>query len=90
MSDVIAKATGCIIPATPMNGETYTAIELASKVGGEPGVVVLANNKALVYDQDGKQKGKLPNRIATGWLLMDGYDDYLVGDVMLIDRKHIG
>lgn len=89
MSDVLAKCTGTLQPIRPMNGECYTLLEMQHYVGGYIETVNVGNGKVLIVDGEGKLKGKLPNRIATGWLQMEGIHDWVVGDAMLIDRKHI-
>ena len=89
MSDVLAKCTGTLQPIRPMNGESYTLTEMQHYVGGYIETVNVGNGKVLVVDEEGKLKGKLPNRIATGWLQEEGIRDWVAGDAMLIDRKHI-
>lgn len=89
MGDVLAKRTGTLQPIRPMNGESYTLTEMQHYVGGYIETVNVGNGKVLVVDEEGKLKGKLPNRIATGWLQEEGIHDGVAGDAMLIDRKHI-
>lgn len=89
MGDVLAKRTGTLQPISPMNGESYTLTEMQHYVGGYVETVNVGNGKVLIVDEEGKLKGKLPNRIATGWLQEEGIHDYVAGDAMLIDRKHI-
>lgn len=89
MDDVLAKCTGTLQPISPMNGECYTLLEMQHHVGGYIETVNVGNGKVLIVDEEGKLKGKLPNRIATGWLQVEGIHDWIAGDAMLIDRKHI-
>ena len=89
MSDVLAKCTGTLQPIRPMNGGSYTLTEMQHYVGGYIETVSLGSGKVLIVDEEGKLKGKLPNRIATGWLQVEGINDWVAGDAMLIDRKHI-
>ena len=89
MGDVLAKCTGTLQPIRPMNGESYTLTEMQHYVGGYIETVNVGNGKVLIVDEEGKLKGKLPNMIATGWLQVEGIHDYVAGDAMLIDRKHI-
>ena len=86
--DVLVKVTNVMVPVKPMNGEYYTLNELQSYVGGYIETVRLGE-KLLLVDEEGKIKGKLPNHIATGWLVLDGYHDWVAGDAMLIDRRHM-
>lgn len=89
MSDVLVKCTGTLQPIRPMNGESYTLLEMQHYVGGYIETVNMGNGKVLIVDEEGKLKGKLPNRIATGWLQVEGIHDFVAGDAMLIDRKRI-
>lgn len=89
MSDVLAKCTGTLQPIRPMNGESYTLTEMQHYVGGYIETVNVGSGKVLIVDEEGKLKGKLPNRIATGWLQQEGIHDWVAGDAMLIDREHI-
>lgn len=88
MSDVLVTSTGGMKAITPMNGRHYTLHEMQSYVGGLIETLKVGQ-KILVMDEEGKLKGKLPNRIATGWVLQEGINDYICGDVMLIERSHI-
>lgn len=89
MGDVFAKCTGMLKEIKPMNGESYTLTEMQHYVGGYIERVNVGNGKVLIMDKEGKLKRKLPNRIATGWLQVEGIHDWIAGDAMLIDRKHI-
>lgn len=88
MSDVLVTTCGKMIDIAPMNGSDYNLCELNAYVGVFVETVRLGD-KLLVVDEEGKQKGKPVNRIATGWLQTSGIADYIVGDAMLIDRTHI-
>lgn len=76
-------------PIKPMNGHHYTLTELQSYVGGNIETLRIGNGKLLVIDEEGKLKGRLPNRIATGWILREGYQDFIAGTALLIDAEHI-
>lgn len=88
MSDVLVTTAGGMKAITPMNGRHYSLQEMQSYVGGYIETLKVGQ-KLLVMDEEGKLKGKLPNRIATGWVLQEGINDYICGDVMLIERSHI-
>lgn len=87
MSDVMVK-DGCMRPIKPMNGRCYTLLEMQQLVDGNIELVDLGK-KYLVLDEEGKLKGKIPNRIATGWLQQEGIHDFAVGTALLIDKKHM-
>lgn len=87
MGDVLIK-DGVMRPISPMNGRTYTLQEMQQYVGGYIETVVVGK-KVMVMDEEGKLKNKLPNHIATGMLIRAGHNDWVAGDVMLIDRNRI-
>ena len=89
MSDVLVTSSGTMREISPMNGEYYKLHEMQYYVGGYIETVNVGNGKVLVMDEEGKLKGKLPNKIATVWLLTEGINDWIAGDAILIDRKHI-
>lgn len=88
MSDVLVK-DGCMRPISPMNGRRYTLVELQGLVDGYIEVVDLGE-KWLVFDEDGKVKGKLVNSIGTGWLRTVDAGGYLCGTVLLIGKERWG
>lgn len=87
MSDVMVK-DGCIRPIGPMNGKTYTEVELQGLVDGYTAKVDLGT-RWLVFDEDAKTKGKLVNRIGTGWLRGVDEGGYLCGVVLLIGKERL-
>ena len=90
MSDILVTVGGCFREIKPMNGEYYGEIELWHYVGEERGNVVVGNKeKVLIFDLEGKMKGKLPNRVATSWYREIEKSDWIAGDAILVDRKHI-
>ena len=89
MSDVLVKTTGVFIPIEPHNGQYYTLLELQAYVGGNIETVYFKNGKILIIYEEGKLKGKLPNRIATSWLIVEGYVDFVAGDALLIEGEHL-
>ncbi len=88
MSDVLAKCTGTMQPIMPMNGETYSLVEMQHYVGGCIEKIDLGCGKVLIVDEEGKMKGKLLNGIATWWLLLSGMPGWIAGDAMLIESSH--
>lgn len=89
MSDILVKNTGTMQEIKPMNGSDYSLQELQHYVGGYIETVHLGADKLLIVDEEGKVKNKLPNRIATGWLIANGIHDWVAGDAVLIDEKHL-
>ena len=86
--DVLVTVNNVMKPIKPTNGEHYSLSELQHYVGGYIETLTLGS-KLLVFDEEGKIKGKLPNQIATGWLNTEGIHDWIAGDVILMDRAHI-
>lgn len=86
--DVLATVGGIMKPIKPMNGKYYTLVELRGLVDGNIETLTVGN-KTLVIDEEGKIKGKLPNRIATGWIVLEGYHDWVAGDALLISDEHM-
>lgn len=90
MSDILVTVGGCFREIKPMNGEYYGEIELRHYVGEERKSVVVGNKeKVLIFDLDGKMKGRLPNRVATSWYREIDKSDWIAGDAILVERKHI-
>lgn len=89
MIDVWVKNTGTMQEIKPMNGSDYSLRELQHYVGGYIEKVHLGVDKLLIIDEEGKIKNKLPNRIATGWLIAGGIHDWVAGDAVLIDEKNL-
>lgn len=73
----------------PMNGSDYSLQELQHYVGGYIETIRLGMGKLLIVDEEGKIKNKLPNRLATDWLIVHGIPDWVAGDAVLIDEKHL-
>lgn len=88
MSDVLVTVTGIIKPVSPMNGDYYTMPEIQSHVGNYVQKIRIGS-KILIVDEEGKSKGKMPNRIATGWLINEGINEFVAGNALLIERTHI-
>ncbi len=87
--DVLVTTFGVMKRIAPMNGKHYTLRELQSYVGGCIETITFSNGKMLVVDEEGKFKNKLPNHIASGWMIADGYHTWIAGDAMLIDPDHL-
>ena len=83
--DVMVK-DGCFLPLSPMNGKRYTRFELECRVDGFLDWYEL-EKKWLVVDASAKTKGKLINRIATGWIRTEGMDGYICGTALLINKE---
>ena len=72
-------------------GSQYSRIELNGLVDGHAEVMEIPSptGKVMVYDGDARAKGKLINRIATGFVMTLGGYELMYGVVLLLDREHI-
>jgi Domain of unknown function (DUF3846) len=70
----------------PPNGIHWNLPELQTLVGGFIEIVRTHDGKYLVLDEEGKNKRKPLNPVATG-LYQYGAHDPIVGDAVLIDTK---
>lgn len=86
--DDVLVSNGVLKPIKPMNGQYYTLQELQHYVGGYIETLTFSNGKVLVFDEEGKLKGRPVNRIATAWITLDGLCDFIAGDAVLIDGEH--
>lgn len=91
MEDIIIKSNGEIIPVEPFNGKYYSLGELQHIVKGFIEIKELTDNKTMVLNEQGKLDGLPYNKVATE-MYRDSYlgsNDYIVGDVLICDNKHI-
>lgn len=90
MISVLIKADGYAQAVRPQNNRTYSLSELQGYVNGHIEIVTLPNNKRLVCNDEGKLQGLPINRFATT-LVKDFLqpNDFLVGDVLIIDAKQL-
>ena len=88
---LIIKSNGEIIPTEPENGQYYDLSELKHIVGGFIEIKELSDNKTMVLNELGKLD-KLPyNKVATA-MYRSAYplsNDYIVGDVLVLDSERI-
>jgi hypothetical protein len=88
MSDIKVDTKGCMCPIMPKNRRTYTLAELQSHVGGLVELIDLGLNY-LVVNCNAQLLHFSYNSIATMWLNTTGNPDYIFGDALLINKKHI-
>ena len=90
--DRIIKADGTIIATAPQNGTDYQLGELKDIVQGYIEIISDRNGKEImVLNEEGKLMGLPINATATQWLKerTNIVDDYVVGDVLVCDAKHV-
>lgn len=87
MSDILIK-DGTKRPIAPMNGTDYSLKEMQNYVGG-PIETLRVGEKIMVVNEEGKIRNMIPNRVASGMIIMDGCLDYICGPAMLIEPSHI-
>lgn len=87
----IIKANGEQIEVTPKNGKDFKLEELKAIVNGWIEIVWLPNNEdIMVINEEGKLMDLPFNSTATK-IYYDafGYDDVIVGDVLLCDSNQV-
>ena len=89
MSDIMVKC-GTMRPIKP-SGKYYNRIQLNGLVDGRAEVIDIGSEsgKVLVIDGDALSKGKMPNRIATGWLNTAGIIGHVAGVALLVDPMNL-
>ena len=89
MGDLIAKPSGVMQIVEPANKSDYTLDELRRIVGGNIELIDLGK-RYLVVNEDGKIMRLPYNTMATNWMLVAiGGSDFVVGDALLCEKKHI-
>ena len=71
------------------SGKMINLKELQDSVDGYIEFLWLEDNKIMVVNEDGKIKGLPNNYNATKMIQEQGIFDYIVGNVLLIDRKYV-
>lgn len=86
----IIKANGQIVEAEPKNGKYFKLRELQKIVDGYIEVVWMPNDKIMVVNEDGKLRELETNVEATRiYYNAFGYQDIIVGDVLLCDSNQV-
>ncbi len=73
----------------PKNGNDFSLEELQAIVKGYVQTVYLSNDKVMVMNEEGKLLGLDYNMKATMLLRLNGYYDYVVGDVLICESSEI-
>lgn len=75
----------------PANGGRFTLDELNGLVGGDVEILLLANHRLMVLNEDGKGIGLPRNPSATVMAVGAGIadEDFIVGDVLICDQSQI-
>jgi uncharacterized protein DUF3846 len=84
MATTLYRVDGTKETIAPANGTHWTLPELQALVGGYIEIVRTISGRYMVVDEDGKNKRKPPNRVATEVYFYVGHD-IIVGDVVVID-----
>ncbi len=82
----IIKANGTEIDVEPKNGRDFQLSELQKVVDGYIEIVNLTDGRLMVVNDEGKLKCLPYNQEATKLV---GYNDVIVGDVLVCSRKQI-
>lgn len=90
MKAKIYKADGSIIDVKPNNGTDFSLEELQEIVGGYIEIVGLMDNEIMVINEEGKLIDLPLNETATHmYQEVDGFYDYIVGDVLVCDSNMV-
>ena len=84
----LIKANGERKEIAPKNGTDFTADELHGYVGGYIEIVRF-RNEIMVVNEEGKLYGLPYNHNATILARWKGYDDDIVGDVVVCHKKMV-
>lgn len=90
MKAKIYKADGTITEVSPANGTDFQLEELQKIVGGYIEIVGLLDNEIMVINEEGKLADLPVNEKATEFYIeANGFDDYIVGDVLVCDSSMV-
>lgn len=90
MKAKIYKADGTITETAPSNGTDFQLEELQKIVGGYIEIVGLFDNEIMVINEEGKLSDLPINENATElYNEVDGFYDYIVGDVLVCDSSMV-
>ena len=89
--DYIIKADGTKTEVSPLNNINYSLKEMKDIVGGYIEILqdLTTNQSVMVVNEEGKLKGLAFNKEGTQILRSWGYDDFVVGDVLLCSSDRI-
>ena len=85
---ILIKANGRKKTISPDNQTNFTLEELQKYVGGSIQMVQTKDDRIIVMNEEGKIKKLLPNKRATK-LYEYGEYDYIVGDVLVVQKNQI-
>jgi hypothetical protein len=84
MASTLYRSDGTKETLTPANGTHWTLAELQALVGGYIEVVRTLSGRYMIIDEEGKNKRKPINRVATELYFYTGHD-LIVGDALVVD-----
>jgi|15BtaG_2_1085339.scaffolds.fasta_scaffold08164_3 uncharacterized GH25 family protein len=85
---ILIKANGRKKTVSPDNNTDFSLKELQKYVGGSIQMVQTKDDRVIVMNEEGKIKKLLPNKRATK-LYEYGEYDYIVGDVLVVQKNQI-
>lgn len=80
---------GSIKEVQPKNGTDFSLEELQGVVDGYVELIGLSDDRLMVVNEEGKLIGLPINGNATVLARLEGYDDIIVGDVLVCDSAMI-
>lgn len=85
----IYRANGDVEIVEPKNGRDFQLEELQGIVGGYIECLNLNDGRLLVCNEEGKLKDLDLNVRATELVRTNGYNDWIVGDVLICNNNEI-
>lgn len=79
----IIMTNGVTIGIKPKNGTDFSLEELQTIVDGHIEVLRLTDEQIMIVNEEGKLNGLSFNAKATRMVREAGYDDFIVGDVLV-------
>lgn len=73
----------------PKNGTDFQLEEMQGIVGGYIEVLTLNGAELMIVNEEGKLDGLAENDAATRIVRANGYDDFIVGNVLICKRAQV-
>ena len=87
MTAQVLMIDGIVLKAEPKNGANFSLEEAQQIVGGYVEVLPLSKSQIMILNEEGKLLGLGFNHNATLAARMAGYDEVIVGDVLVCNTE---
>lgn len=85
----IIYTNGLVQEINPENKRNFTLEEMQKIVHGYIEVLHLPKSRLMILNEDGKFEGLPVNILATREILSHGYNDVIVGDVLICNSDEV-